>query len=420
MYQVADSQVVVTAGRMLRRRRAVAGVSRTVVLLGLTSMFTDVSSEMVTTILPLYLVYSLGLSPLQFGVIDGVQQGASSLVRLAAAFTADKLGRHKETAVLGYGLSAACRVLFLVAGRAWALIGLAVFLDRTGKGIRTAPRDAMISLSVPKEHLGTAFGIHRAMDTAGAVIGPLIAFSLLLAIPQGFDSVFVVSLCFALIGLAILVLFVDRSEHAPAREEVEPITAKDVARLLRVPGFPALLAAGGALALTTMSDGFVYLGLQKNLGFAGRDLPLLFVATSLVYMLLAVPAGRLADRIGRARVFVGGYALLLVVYAALVLPPLGPPAALLVIVAFGAYYAATDGVLAALSSSLLPAASRASGRSIVVTATSVGRLFASIAFGAAWELFGVRTAVLIFAGALVVAVAFAAAVLGRQRSALHA
>src|SRR5262249_34944254 len=134
MYQVADSQVVVRAGRALVRRGPAVHVSRTVVFLGFTSLFTDISSEMVTAILPLYLIYSLGLSPLQFGVIDGFQQGAASLVRVAAGFTADRFGRYKEVAVFGYGLSAVTRIGFLVVGRAWALIGALVFIDRTGKG----------------------------------------------------------------------------------------------------------------------------------------------------------------------------------------------------------------------------------------------------------------------------------------------
>ena len=320
MYQVADSQALARGGRALVRRRTGIKVSTTVVLLGLTSMFTDISSEMVTAILPLYLIFTLGLSPLQFGVIDGIQQGASALVRVASGYTADRFGRYKEVAVFGYGLSAITRIGFILVGRSWALIGALVFADRTGKGIRTAPRDALISLSTPEEDLGTAFGVHRALDTAGAVIGPLIAFSLLVLIPHDFDPIFFVSFCFALIGLAILVLFVQNTTGRVEAEPLPPVTMRSVAQLLAVPRFGALLVAGGALALMTMSDGFVYLGLQQNLDFAGRNLPLLYVATSLVYMLLAIPAGRLADRVGRAKVFVCGYLLLLVVYAAIMVP----------------------------------------------------------------------------------------------------
>ena len=148
---------------------------------------------MVAAILPLYLVLSLGLSPFAFGVIDGIQQGASALVRVASGYTADRFGRYKEVAVVGYGLSAVTRIGFLLVGRSVALIGALVFVDRTGKGIRTAPRDALIALSTPKEQLGTAFGVHRALDTAGAVIGPLLAFSFLILLPNDFDPIFFVS-----------------------------------------------------------------------------------------------------------------------------------------------------------------------------------------------------------------------------------
>src|ERR1700733_8127117 len=132
MYEVQSSQAVIRTGWAPVRRNTAARVSRTVLLLGLTSMFTDISSEMVTAILPVYLIDSLGISPIQFGVIDGFQQGASSLVRVASGFAADRFGRYKEVAAVGYGLSAACRIGFLLAGRAWGLLGAVMIVDRTG------------------------------------------------------------------------------------------------------------------------------------------------------------------------------------------------------------------------------------------------------------------------------------------------
>jgi MFS family permease len=411
VYRVANSQVVF---RALVRRGGATRVSRTVILLGVVSMLTDISSEMVNAILPIYLVFALGMTPLQFGVIDGIQQGAASLVRLFGGFAADRLGRYKEVAVLGYGLSAFCRIGLLLVGRSWALIGAVIFLDRTGKGIRTAPRDALISLSTPQEELGMAFGVHRALDTAGAMLGPLLAFFLLVLAPQNFQPIFVVSFCFALIGLAVLVLFVENRPERVDEPKAPPLTMRAVGRMFVIPGFPPVLAAGGLLALATMSDGFIYLGLQHKLGFAGRDLPLLYVATSLFYMILAVPIGRLADRIGRRRVFVAGYALLLVVYGALLLPPVGAVGTIVVLAAFGAYYAATDGVLMALSSAMLPAEVRATGLSVVVTVTNIGRLLASVVFGAAWTFLGLEAAVIIFGLTLALAVVASVFILGRR------
>src|SRR5262249_22370723 len=167
-------------------------MSANVLFLGLTSMVTDISSEMISTILPLYLVFTLHLAPLEFGIVDGLYQGAAALVRVASGFVADRWRRHKEVAALGYALSAVCKLGILAAGSVWTALAGIVLIDRIGKGIRTAPRDALISLSSPQEELGTAFGVHRALDTAGAMIGPLVAFGLLALTPGAFDAIFVV------------------------------------------------------------------------------------------------------------------------------------------------------------------------------------------------------------------------------------
>jgi MFS family permease len=415
MYQVESSGYLF---RLRRKRRPGVPprkrVSRTVVLLGLTSLFTDLSSEMVATILPLYLVYSLGLTPLQFGIVDGLYQGAAALVRVASGFVGDRWRRHKEVAAVGYGLSAVTKLGFPLVGAAWTALGALVLVDRTGKGIRTAPRDALISLNSPREGLGEAFGVHRALDTVGAMLGPLAAFVLLALAPGSFDSIFVVSFCFALIGVSILVLFVDgRPAPLEPEELAERASLRSAAGLLRQPRFRTLVILAGALALATISDGFVYLRLQQEMDFDETLLPLLYVATALAYMLLAVPFGRLADKIGRGRMFLAGYAMLLLIYASLLLPALGTPQLVLTLLLFGAYYAATDGVLMALVSAFVPANLRGSGLAILVTATSVGRLFASVLFGLLWSSAGADTAVVVFAVALSAAVGIAAAVLMR-------
>jgi MFS family permease len=404
MYQIEDTRRLLESGRRGLRRPRWPRVGRNVLLLGLTSLFTDISSEMVATILPLYLLYSVGLSPLQFGVVDGLQNGGAAVVRLAGGLLGDRSRRHKDVAAVGYGISAISRIALVAVGGAWSAITAVVFLDRAGKGLRTAPRDALISLSVDRDRLATAFSVHRALDTTGAMLGPLLAFALLALAPGSYDAIFVVSFCFALVGFSVLVLFVQNRTAAPGEEpNVARVSLRAAADLLRSRRMLALVAIAGGLGLVTVSDGFLYLGLQRRLDLDPRYLPLLFVGTALAYMVLAVPAGVLADRVGRGRVLVGGYGILLLAYVLLLLPALGTGEIVLYLLLFGAYYAATDGVLMALASSVVPAELRGSGLALVVTATSVARLAASILFGALWTLWGMDAAIAVFACGLLVA-----------------
>jgi MFS family permease len=383
-------------------------VSRTVVMLGLTSLFTDVSSEMVSTILPLYLLFYLNLTPAVFGVVDGLYQGAAAIVRIFGGAAADRLGRHKEVAVVGYALSAVARLGLLVVGNVWTLLAGVVMVDRLGKGIRTAPRDALISFSSRPEELGAAFGVHRALDTAGAMIGPLVAFGILAIAPGAYDAVFVVSLCAALIGLGVLTLFVRNPPLTSAGSAERPgLSLAAAARLVRVPGVGRLLLAGTLLSLVTISDGFLYLTLRGRFSFEPKFFPLLYVATATIFMLLAAPVGRLADRLGRVRVLLGGHTLLLVVYGSLLLPGASALRVILTLVLLGTYYAATDGVLMALAGAALPQEVRASGMALLTTGTSLGRLAASVTFGLVWTWRGADVAVTLFLIGLVAAMLLA-------------
>ena len=410
----------------LRRSRRAAGaagrrvrVSRTVVLLGLTSMFTDISSEMVAAILPLYLVFGVGLSPVQFGVVDGLYQGITAPARLLSGVLGDRWRRHKEVATAGYGLSTLTRLAMPLAGGSLPALTGVVMADRVGKGIRTAPRDAMISLSSTPANLATSFSVHRALDTLGALLGPLVAFGILALAPRGYDAVFVASFCFGVIGVAILWLFVDNRHAGAAPQAADPAwerpTLREAAALLGRRRFRTLVAIGGGLALVTVSDGFVYLLLQRRVDFDETLLPLLYIGTALAYMLLAVPTGHLADRIGRARVFLGGYVMLLLVYVVLLAPDAGLAQVLVCLALFGAYYAATDGVLMALASTLVPRNLLGTGLALLVTATSLGRLVSAVAFGALWTWSAPETAIAAFAAGLVVAVLLAAVAFVRTR-----
>lgn len=403
-------------------------VSRTVWALGMTSLFTDISSEMVASILPVYLVLHLGISPLAFGVVDGLYQGAAALVRVAGGIMADRWRRHKEVAALGYGLSAACRLLILVAGSAWGMIAAIITLDRIGKGIRTAPRDALISQRSPSEALATAFGVHRALDAVGAMLGPVMAFVLLATMPGGFDVLFIASLGIAIIGVGAILLFVparvpEAEQHTPSPAELKAadhvrcpacrstgthcpksVSLGTIVHLLGEGRFRALVLAGAVLSLVTVSDSFIYLTLQRRLNIGLSAFPLFYVGTSLVTSLFAIPCGRIADRFGRVRMMLAGYVVLAVVYGVLLLPP----TATLVLVAatvlgLGLFYAATDGVLTALAAAELPLSHAGSGLAILATATNLARLAASVVFGFLWSRASMGSATACYLVALTVA-----------------
>jgi MFS family permease len=395
-------------------------VSRNVVLLGVTSLLTDVSAEMVAAVLPIYVVLALGASPLQYGLVDGLYQGGAALVRLASGVLADRWRRYKELAAFGYGVSAACKAGLIAVGGSVGGVSAIVLADRFGKGIRTAPRDALISLSSARDRLAASFGVHRAMDTAGAMLGPLAAFAVLLAAPGAFGAVFAVSLCFAILGLAVLLLFVENRAPGPTSQRASRPGLRRTLELLGLPAFRRLVVVGVLLGLVTISDGFLYLGLQRRVEFETALFPLLFAGSAVTYMALAVPVGLLADRVGRGRVFVAGYLLLLVVYTALFVPDLGTAALIAYLPLIGAYYAATDGVLMAAASAALPEQHRGGGLGLLLAATTLAKLVAALAFGLLWTTWGLDMAAMAFGAGLAVAAAAAAAVLARGEGIVRA
>ncbi len=418
MYQVEASKALLRP-KLWARRPATLRVPRNVVMLGMVSMLTDVSSEMVATVLPLYLVFTLGASPLALGAIDGTYRGAAALVQVASGFAADRWRRPKEVAGVGYGLSALGKIALVGAGSTIGGIGAIVAFDRVGKGIRTAPRDALISLSSSKAGLATAFGVHRAMDSAGAMLGPLIAFGILLAAPARFDAVFVISTLFAFLGLAVLVLTVQGKPKRAVREGNAP-SLRAAVGLVRDPRLAPLLLAAAVLSLTSVSDALIYVGLQRKIEFEPAVFPLLYVITAVAFMGLAIPVGQLADRVGRVPVLLAGYALLFVVYGALLVGSLGYGLLVVCLIGLGGYFAASEGVFAALAGAILPEDLQASGLGMLTTVVSIGNLLSSLAFGALWLVLGLSGAVLVFGGGLVLAIALAVPLLLRsQRTPLH-
>jgi MFS family permease len=386
---------------------------------------TDVSSESVAAVLPLYLTSVLGVSSIAYGFIDGLYQGVSALVRVAAGWASDRADRPKWVALAGYGLSAVARLGLLFAGSAAAVVGV-VTADRIGKGIRTAPRDAMISVASDPRHVARAFGVHRTLDTVGAAAGPLIAFGILWLVPGGYHSVMLVSFAFAVLGLAVLTLLVPdlrprrllasmADGSLPSVPAPVPPAAPAAVRWREAltPDLVRLAVVGGGLALVTVGDGFVYLALLARSEFASYWFPLLYVGTNIAYLLLALPLGRVADTVGRGRVLVLGHLALLAAYVAAAVPVPGAVPTLLTLGLLGAFYAATDGVLAAVAGGTVPAAVRASGIAVAQTVVAVGRLVASGAFGLLWFAVGPSLALTIVAAVLVLLVPTALVVLGR-------
>jgi MFS family permease len=413
MYLASVDRIVRSASA--DRTRRVAG---NVLALGAVSMVTDISSEMVAAILPLYLAIGLGLGPAVYGLVDGLYTGATALLRLVGGYVADRVRQRKLVAVAGYSLSAVAKIGLLAAGTSVPAIGAAIIADRAGKGLRTAPRDALITLSTPDGDLGRAFGVHRAMDSAGAFAGPLLALAVLAASGQAFDAVFVTSFCVATVGVLLLVLFVrDRRGPRPAVRTVSPRAATALLRL----GPVRLLVLGAVLlGISTIGDGFVYLLLQRRENLAVGWFPLLAVGTSLAYLLLAMPLGVLADRIGRTKVFLGGYAALVAVYLLLASPWGGLPALVLVLVLYGGFYAATDGVLMALAGPLLPPALRTTGLALVQSGQAVAYLISSVLFGLAWQWWGAGGAIRAAVVAAAVTLAGSGLLLTRARMAAPA
>jgi MFS family permease len=395
-------------------------VARTVVLLGLVSLATDISSESAAAVLPLYLTAGLGLSPLAYGLVDGLYSAASVVVRYLGGWLADRLDRPKQVALAGYTLSALARTVLPWTPGA-ALVAGVLGVDRLGKGLRTAPRDVLIATSSDPGSLGRSFGVHRALDTTGAMLGPLLAFLALWAVPEDYRLVFVISLAAAVVGVALLALLVP--DLRPAREaraaepsrplavgggEASPDARRPTVRMLAEPGFARLVGAAGLLGLLTLSDAFIYLVLQDRNDLAALWFPLLFVGTNLAYLALAVPFGRIADRLGRARVMVLGHLFLVGAYVC----ASGPVGSLVVgvgcLLLLGAFYASTDGVLAAAAASVVRPEVRGSAIATAQSAVALTRLAAAVVFGWTWTLVGPGHAALLMAAvlALVVPVAW--------------
>lgn len=326
---------------------------RNVWAVGLTSFFMDISSEMVLNILPLFLANVLGVQTSIIGLIEGLAEATASVLKLFSGWLSDKLGGRKWLAVIGYGLSAGIKPFFYIAST-WELIAGVRWADRVGKGIRTAPRDALVADSVTKETRGLAFGFHRAMDTAGALIGILIAVLVVWLTQQNTLDLSKYTFQMVVLGSLLPAVLAVLSLAVGAKDV--PITGQRAAPRFSLRGmgkpFTTFLVIVGIFTLGNSSDAFLVLRAQ-NLGISVTGILIMLAMFNLIYSLVSTPAGILSDRIGRRRLIIGGW----LVYAAIYLGFAWAQAAWqiwLLYVAYGLYYGMAYGSANALVADLVP------------------------------------------------------------------
>lgn len=374
-------------------------IPRTVWALGFVSLLMDASSELVYSLLPLYLVGTLGVGVLTVGLIEGVAEATALIVKVFSGALSDYLGKRKGLLLLGYGLAALSKPLFPLAQSAAPVFG-ARLLDRIGKGIRGAPRDALIADVAPEEIRGACYGLRQSMDTAGAFLGPLLAIGLMLWLDDDIALVLWFAVLPALLCVALLALGVE--EPAPAggaRRFRSPIRREALRQFS--PAYWRVVAIGAVFTLARFSEAFLVLRAQQ-LGFAASWVPLVMVVMAAFYMLSAYPAGKLSDRIGRQRLLGGG--LLLLVLADLVLAQAASVAAVLLGVAlWGLHMGYSQGILASLVADTTPAELKGTAFGLFNLASGIALLLASGIAGWLWQTYD--TATTFHAGALFAALA---------------
>jgi MFS family permease len=380
---------------MRTRSSLLSGVSRNVIVLGLVSLFQDASSEMLYPIVPMFLAGVLGAPMTVIGLIEGFAEFTAAILKAVFGRVSDRFQRRSVFISLGYGLSAASRPLLFFANT-WGLVLASRLLDRLGKGARTSPRDALLADSAPAEHRGKVFGLHRAMDTVGAVIGPLLAIWLLAISNNDYRFVFLIAIIPTALAFG-LTFFVKEIETAKLKSN----------RAFHLPLANLPLAYWKFLAINTLffignsSDVFLILRAQE-IGLSAQLAILAYVVYNLAYALLATPAGMISDRLGRRRVMQVGFLLFAVVYSGFAFVKsmllIWPLFAL-----YGFYAAMTEGVSKAAIADLVAPEHRGSAIGVFYMSTGVAALLASSLAGWLWKEFGAATALSFSAGTAVIA-----------------
>ena len=352
----------------------------TVWALGWVSFFTDVSTEMVYPLLPVFLTTTLGASMAFVGLVEGIAESTASLLKIASGWWSDRVRKRKPLMIAGYGLSALTRPLIAIAATGAQVLG-ARFIDRIGKGIRTSPRDALLAASVPAEQRGAAFGVQRAMDNAGAVFGPLIAWIMLQWFTKVYRLLFWIAVI-PMVGAMASLIFGARDQVLPATVATE----KAVVPFTITPAFKSYLGAVLLFTLGNSSDAFLLLR-ARAVGIPDSSLPLLWLALSLVKSVSSYPAGLLSDRIGRRRLIIGGWCVYALVYVGFGFAN-QPRHIWALFLAYGLFYGMTESTERALVADFYPDAQRGRAFGSFNFITGIGALPASLLMGWLWTVYG--------------------------------
>lgn len=352
----------------------------TVWALGWVSFFTDVSTEIVYPLLPIFLTTTLGASMAFVGLIEGIAESTASLVKIASGWWSDRVRKRKPFMIAGYGLSALTRPLIAIAATGWHVLG-ARFIDRIGKGIRTSPRDALLAASVSPDQRGAAFGVQRAMDNAGAVVGPLIAWIILHWFTSDFRLLFWIATVPMVGAMGVLIFGArEQAEIAPQATITTPVP------FTATPAFKNYLGAVLLFTLGNSSDAFLLLR-AKGVGIPTSSLPLLWMALNVVKSASSYPAGLLSDRIGRRVLIIGGWCVYAVVYVGFGLAN-QPWHIWALFLVYGLFYGMTESAERALVADFFPDAQRGRAFGAFNFITGIGALPASLLMGGLWTAFG--------------------------------
>lgn len=365
-------------------------IPRSVWALGFVSMFMDISSEMIHALLPIYLVTVLGASMITVGFIEGIAEAIAMITKVFSGAISDWLGKRKMLAVIGYGLAAFTKPIFPLAGSVGWIIA-ARFIDRIGKGIRGAPRDALIADITPEHVRGASFGIRQSLDTIGAFVGPLLAIGLMLLTVNSFTTVFWIAVIPAFVAFALMVYAVEepakKTAHentsTPAKHRLHWSDAKQLSA-----AFWAVVAVASVFTLARFSEAFLILKAQA-VGVPIALVPIVMVVMNVIYAFSAYPAGVLSDRLGRNGILFFGIAMLIVADVLLAFAT-SAATVMLGVVFWGLHMGLTQGLLATLVADTAPERLRGTAFGIFNLALGVAMLIASVIAGALWQGLGAK------------------------------